>query len=312
MTERLKTVFMGTPSFGVPILEALASETDVRLVVTQPDRPAGRGRKLVAPPVKDAAGRLGVAVLQPESVKGSGFAEEIGGLSPDLIVTAAFGKLMGRRLLATPRLGCLNVHASLLPRHRGAAPVNWAILSGDSRTGVSIMRMDEGLDTGPVLLEVGVDILNDETAGELTERLAALGAETLIAALRSWDRLVARPQDPSKATVARMLAKGDGRVDWTRTAAELGCHVRGMHPWPCASTKMRGAPLLVHAARVIDADMRSGAPGTVVAVGRTGIDVACGRGILRLVELQREGRARMSAHAFAVGARLEAGSLFGD
>jgi methionyl-tRNA formyltransferase len=312
MTERLKTVFMGTPSFGVPILEALAAETEVRLVVTQPDRPAGRGRKLVAPPVKEAASRLGLAVVQPESIKGRGFAEEIGRRAPDLIVTAAFGRLVGRRLLATPRLGCLNVHASLLPRHRGAAPVNWAILSGDTRTGVSIMRMDEGLDTGPVLLQAGIEISDEETAGELTERLAALGAETLIVALRSMDRLAARSQDFAAATVARMLEKADGRVDWTRSAEELGRHVRGVHPWPGASTRMRGAKLLVHSARLIDADAGVGAPGTIVAVDRPGVDVACGCGILRLLEVQAEGRARMDAYAFAMGARLEAGALLGE
>ena len=311
MNGRLSTVFMGTPAFAVPVMETLARLTDLRLVVTQPDRPAGRGRKLVPPPVKAAAMTLGVRVVQPDVVKGRRFAEVVGGVEPDLVVTAAFGRILGRRLLDLPRLHCVNVHASLLPAYRGAAPINWAIVNGERETGVSIMRMAQGLDSGPVYRAAKIEILPDETAGELTSRLSQVGAEALAEFLREVETAEAVEQDHSLATRAPMIRKSDGIVDWTKSSRVVHDHVRGFHPWPCATSFLDGQPLKIHRTAVLEGATPDSAPGAVLSHTPEGLDVACGGGVLRLVELQLPGKKRLDAAAFYSGKRLPDGTLLG-
>ena len=311
MKKKLVTVFMGTPDFAVPTLRARAGSTELVLVVTQPDRPVGRGRKMGAPPVKVAALDLGIVVIQPEVVRGKRFASRIADLKPDLLVTAAYGRILGRSLLATPPLGCLNVHASLLPTLRGAAPINWAIINGDKEAGVSIMAMDEGLDTGPVYKSMAVQIGSQETAGDLTGRLSELGAVVLMEVLDEIGEIESVPQDHSLATHAPALCKEDGRMDWAESATRLHAHVRGMHPWPCASTLLEGQPIKIHGARVVSFDGIAGQAGEVMAHTADGVDVACGKGVLRLTVLQLPGKKRLEAARFIAGCRIENGTVLG-
>ncbi len=311
MKNKLVTVFMGTPDFAVPTLRALAGSTELVLVVTQPDRPVGRGRKMGAPPVKTAAIDLGIAVIQPEVVKGKRFASKIADLKPDLLVTAAYGRILGASLLATPPLGCLNVHASLLPKLRGAAPINWAIINGDEEAGVSIMAMDEGLDTGSVYKSTAVQIGSQETAGDLTGRLAELGATVLMEVLDEIGEYEPVSQDHSLATHAPALSKKDGRMNWVESAAVLHAHVRGMHPWPCASTLLEGQPIRVHSASVVSLDGSVGKAGEVTAHTADGVDVACGKGVLRLTALQLPGKKRLGAAQFITGCKIETGIVLG-
>ncbi len=312
MSSRPRVVFFGTPEFAVPILEALHREAEVALVITQPDRPSGRGRKPKPPPVKIAAERLGVEVVQPDVVKGRRFTARIATYNPDFVVTAAFGRLLGRSLLSAPEWACLNVHASLLPRYRGAAPANWAILRGERESGVSIVKMIEELDAGPVFSVVRTQIGEEETAGELLVRLAALGAETLLDTLRRFDNLSPEDQNPSEVSWAPVLKKKDGVVDWKRSAPELHHHVRGMSPWPTATTRLQSDPLKIHGARVVEEDGNQGLPGTVLHTSDKGIDVACGGGVLRLVDVQAAGRKRMPASVFIAGTRIDRGVKLGE
>jgi methionyl-tRNA formyltransferase len=311
VSDQLVSVFMGTPRFAVPALEALAEASELRLVVTQPDRPTGRGRRREPPPVKVAAEARGIEVIQPEVVKGKRFARRIAELKPDLVVTAAFGRMLGPSLLDTPGLGCVNVHASLLPRHRGAAPINRAILAGDVVTGVSIARMVEELDAGPVLHRLETEIGPDETAGELSERLAVLGAEALVDVVTRFGEFEPVAQDPAAVTWAPMLAKRDGVIEWSRSAAELHDHVRGMHPWPCATTVLDGESLKVHCAAVVEGPARASTPGTVIRHSKLGLDVGCGEGVLRLLELQLPGKKRLDAQQFHAGRRVAEGAVLG-
>jgi methionyl-tRNA formyltransferase len=312
MISKKRTVFFGTPDFAVPILESLFRETQVAVVVSQPDRPSGRGRKLVSPPVKTRAIELGIECLQPEIVKGKRFAARIAEYSPDFIITAAFGRILGPTLLNVPKMESLNVHASLLPRHRGAAPINWAILRGDHETGISIMRMEQGLDTGPVYNRVSTPILADETAGELFERLAQLGAQALIDTINRFDALKAVPQNHSIATKAPMLEKADGVIDWTKTAKVLANHVCGMSPWPCAFSLLNGELFKVYRAIVSDDISAQGMrPGQVVQLSRKGVFVACGNGVLQLLELQVASRKRLNAEQFLAGTNIEIGVQLG-
>jgi len=311
--SRIRTIFFGTPDFAVPIFELLAKETQVVLVVSQPDRPSGRGRKLVSTPVKRKAIELGIECLQPDVVKGKRFAARIAEYSPDFIITAAFGRILGPALLSVPNKESLNVHASLLPRHRGAAPINWAVLSGDHETGVSIMRMEQGLDSGPVYNRVSTPISVDETAGELFERLALLGAQALVDTIGRFDMLEAVPQDHGIATLAPMLKKADGAIDWTASAGVLANHVCGMSPWPCAFSLLNGEPFKVYRAIVGDDISTQGMrPGQVVHLSKKGVFVVCGDGVLQLLELQVAGRKRLSAEQFLAGTRIEIGAQLGD
>ena len=309
-------VFAGTAEFAVPSLEALAGGPHrVAAVYTRPDRPAGRGRRAAASPVKTAAAALGLPVEQPESLRGEAARERLAGYRPDLVVVAAFGLILPPDVLAAPPAGCLNVHASLLPRWRGAAPVQHALLAGDAGTGAAIMRMDEGIDTGDVLLTRACAIRPDDTGGTLTRRLARLGAAALEAAMSGLEqgRLEAHPQDDSAATSAPRIRKSDALVDWSRGARSLERMVRAFDPWPVAFTSAGGEPLrLLRAEAAADASPPLPAPGTVTAAGPGGIEVQTGAGRLRVLRLQRPGKRPMNAADFLNGRSLLPGQRLGD
>jgi methionyl-tRNA formyltransferase len=304
---------MGTPEFAVPVLRAVASASELVLVVTQPDRPAGRGRRLEPPPVRKAAIALGVDVYQPETLRGDAVRERLALCRPDVIVTAAFGRILGRRLLALPRLGCLNAHASLLPAYRGSAPVARAILNRERETGVSIMCMEPGLDTGPVYRAERIAIGDEETAGELTERLSFLGARlvtSVLIELEAGTAAAPTPQDDRFASFAPPLEKREGLIDWARPAREVHAHIRGMHPWPCAAFAFGGQDVKVHRAVVLGAKRTGTArSGEVLEHTREGVDVACGEGAVRLLELQMPGRTRLDSASFYAGCRFDKGAL---
>ena len=310
MTGGLRTIFMGTPDFAVPTLEMLARETDLQLVITQPDKRQGRGKKLVFSPVKTRALELGLTVIGPSVVKGKRFATTIAEYSPDVLVTAAFGRLLGRSLIEMPRYGCLNVHASLLPRYRGAAPINWAIINGETETGVSIMKTVEALDAGDVYAVRKVAI-QQQTAGELTQVLSELGARTLLEVLKQIDSIVPSPQNDAEATFAPIMKKADGHLNWLKSARELECQVRGMHPWPGTHFVWEDKSVKVHSVERMDTAPPAGVEcGTVLAHTLDGIDVACGEGTLRLTSLQMPGKKRLDARQFFAGTKLSVGTRF--
>jgi len=293
---KLRVVFAGTPEFSVPCLEACrASGAEVVAVYTQPDRPAGRGRKLTPSPVKQAALAAGIPVEQPESLKSDEARATLAAYAPDLMVVVAYGLILPRKVLAIPRLGCWNVHASLLPRWRGAAPIQRAILAGDSESGVDLMQMEAGLDTGPVLLERRTPITGEDTGGSLHDRLSMLGADVLaegLARVMAGETLVAQAQPDEGVTYAHKLDKAEARLDFTRPAIELERQVRAFDPWPVAEGDVAGETLRIWAARAIEG---SGAPGSVLGMSREGIDIACGEGVLRVTALQRAGGKRITA-----------------
>ncbi len=311
---RPRAIFFGTPAFAVPCLVALTEVADVALVVCQPDRPAGRGLKLRPPPTKELALARGIPVLQPTKVRTASFAGELAALEADVGVVVAYGRILPRAVLDAPRLGCVNVHASLLPRWRGAAPIQWAVVHGDAETGVCLMQMDEGMDTGPVLSCDRTPIDPDETAGELSERLAALGAALLSRDLDAFvgGRLEPRPQDEAGATRAPLLRKADGRVDFRASARAVHDRVRGMTPWPGAFAHIDGARVKIHRTHVVVDEGGRGAPGEIVRADRHGIEVACGRGTVAIDELQLEGKRRvaagqlLAARSWTEGMRFEA------
>ena len=300
----MRLVFMGTPSFAVPTLAALhEAGHEVALVVTQPDKPKGRGMKLAPPPVKEKALELGLVVFQPERVKAPEAVEALANIAPDAIVVAAFGQILPKTVLDIPKSGCYNVHASLLPKYRGAAPINWAIINGEESTGVTIMKMDVGMDTGEMLLKEEEPILPDDTAGTLTERLAAMGARLMVKALKELEAgvLHGTPQDSGKATYASMLKKEMGRIDWTRPAVEIERLVRGLNPWPGAYTVVKGETLKIWKAAVKGEDESPATSGEVIDAGKDGILVACGPGALLIQELQPAGGRRMKASEYLAG-----------
>ena len=305
----LRTVFMGTPRFAVPSLAALAATENVTLVLCNPDRPSGRGQTVVPPPVKEEALRIGIPVYQPEKARHPDSVARIAAESPDLIVVAAYGHILPKSILDIPRIAPVNVHASLLPGYRGAAPINWAVARGETVTGITIMRMDEGMDTGPMLHVRELPIGEQDNAGTLYEKLAVLGAEALVEALAKLraGTLAETPQDNAKATYAPMLKKEHGRIDWSRPAKEIRDLVRGMTPWPVATADHGGKALKVIAAAVAPAGAPPGAPGEVVSVDRAGIAVACGEGVVRLTVVQPEGGKAMDAWAYAQGRRVAKG-----
>ena len=294
----MRLVFAGTPEFSVPCLEACrASGADVVAVYTQPDRPAGRGRKLTPSPVKEAALAAGIAVEQPESLKPAEVQQALAAYRADLMIVVAYGLILPRKVLALPHLGCWNVHASLLPRWRGAAPIQRAILAGDSESGVDLMQMEAGLDTGPVLLERRTPIERHDTGGSLHDRLSALGAEVLTEGLKrviAGEILAATAQPEEGVTYAHKLDKAEARLDLSRTAQELEYQVRAFDPWPVAEGEIAGETLRIWSAYAVD-QAHHAAPGTVVAAGREGIDIACGKNILRITAVQRAGGKRITA-----------------
>ncbi len=301
----LRSVFMGTPPFAVPSLRALAAETTVAGVVSQPDRPRGRGLGTQPSPVAAAALALGIPLLRPASVRAGATLDAIAAWKPDLLVVAAYGRILPPALLTMPVLAPVNVHASLLPRHRGAAPIAAAIRAGDAETGITIMLMSEGLDEGDMLLKQTRPIAPDDTTESLTTALADLGATALreaLARLRTTG-LDAEPQDSSAATYASRLSKDDGRIDWTAEAAAIERAVRAFTPWPSAFTTLAGRTVKILAVRIVDTNARGAVPGAIRVDGST-LTVATGRGVLEVVTLQAEGKKAMAAAAFAAGARL--------
>ncbi|MEA3274582.1 MAG: methionyl-tRNA formyltransferase [Pseudomonadota bacterium] len=309
----LKIIFAGTPDFAVSALEALIEGgLDVTAVYTQPDRPAGRGRKLTASPVKTAALAHGLAVHQPRSLRDPQAVAALRGHKADLMVVVAYGLLLPQAVLDAPRLGCVNVHASLLPRWRGAAPIQRAILAGDRESGVTIMRMEAGLDTGPMYLISRTPIAPGETGGSLHDKLAQLGASALLEALPGIadGTLIPEPQDDALATYAKKLQKEEAGVDWHRPAVELDRMIRAFDPWPVAQTRLGDSTLRLWGSEPLAGDAAGAPPGSVIAAHKGGIDVATGDGILRITHLQPTGKRPMTAAEFLNARKLD-GEVFG-
>jgi methionyl-tRNA formyltransferase len=310
--KKPRILFMGTPRFALASLQLLIGRTENIIgVVTQPDRPAGRGQQVVMPPVRELAVSRGIAVYQPRKVREEQFIEQVRSLAPDLIVVVAFGQILPGALLDIPPMGCVNVHASLLPAYRGAAPINWALINDETVTGVTIMLLDEGMDTGDILLQQPVAILPDDTAATLHDRLAERGAALLGEALDrraggGWPRIV---QDHSRATYAPILKKEDGLIQWTKSAREIHNQVRGMNPWPGCFTFFRGKLLKIYHTGVLD-KYEAAAAGKITAVSDQGIEVAAGSNTLLIQELQLEGKKKMLAAEFIKGHAIKGGEEF--
>jgi len=307
----LRVVFMGTPAFAVPSLRALVEAGyDLAAIFTQPDRPAGRGGKLTAPPVKQAALELGLEVYQPESAKTDKAYAYLRDKNPDVIVVVGYGQIISQRVLDLPRLGCVNVHSSLLPRLRGAAPINWAIVRGDKKTGVSTMKIVKKLDAGGILGVKETPIGDDEYAPALADRLAEMGAELLIETLQQLEKgaITSQPQDDAASTYAPIMKREDGLVDWNLPAQEIYNRVRGFSPWPGAYSFFRGKRFHIHRARITPG---RAAPATMVIEGAV-LKIGCGEGLLRALEVQLEGRRVMASEDFVNGYRPATGETLSD
>jgi methionyl-tRNA formyltransferase len=308
-SRKQRIVFMGTSSFALPVMKVLADSEEVVAIITQPDRPSGRGRKVSPPPAKELALTLGLKVLQPERMRDPQFIAQLKELGAELIVVAAFGQILPPAVLEVAPLGCVNVHPSLLPKYRGAAPINWAIINGETKTGVTTYLMDQGMDTGAILLTREVEISVDETAQALGERLAAVGGELLVETIAGLKEgtLQPIPQDENRASYAPLLKKADGLIQWGGEAGQIRNQIRGMVPWPVAHTLWGGRLMKIYKGKIGNGQ---GAPGEIIALTR-GIEVACGTGSLIIDELQLEGGKRIGWEEFARGHRLTPGELLG-
>ena len=306
----MKIIFMGTPDLAVNILdEIIKSDYELLAVVTQPDKRKGRGKKLSPPPVKELALKHDLLVLQPEKVREGKFIDKVRDLEPDIIVVAAYGQILPKELLDIPRYGCINVHTSLLPKYRGAAPIQYAIINGDEETGVTIMYMDVSLDTGDIILQKKIEIEDDETAGSLHDKLARLGAQALIEALDDIKVGKAKrvPQDDSKASYVRTLDKKMGEIDFTQSAIQIERKIRGLNPWPSAYTFLDGKSLKIWEAQAIEGE--KGQAGEIVEVRKDAIVVMTGDGLLLITELQLAGKKRMDTGAFLLGYEVKEGKI---
>jgi methionyl-tRNA formyltransferase len=309
--KKFTIIFMGTPDFAVPSLDLLSQEDyEIALVVTQPDRPKGRGRKLVPPAVKVKALALNIEVSQPSTLKSDKFADQIKSLQPDFFVVIAFGQILSEKVLQLPKFGAINIHASLLPKYRGPAPIQWAIINGESYTGVTTMFMDKGMDTGNILLTKKEPILPEDTAATLQDRMAKTGAELLIKTLKYFvaNKIKSRPQDHSKATYAPLLKKQDGHINWQRPAEKLESFIRGMTPWPGAFTFHNEKRLkIIKAAPILEGV--SEAAGTILKTFPDELRVATGKGALSILEIQGPSGKRLGIAEFLRGYRLPAGTI---
>ncbi len=312
--RRLRTIFLGTPEFAIPSLRALRDKVELVAVVTQPDRPQGRGRKVAPPPVAQVARELGVPVLQPVKLRDPAVVEALRALRPDVIVTVAYGKIIPPQILTLPPLGCINVHPSLLPKYRGASPIQAALANGERETGVTIMYQSEALDAGDIILQRRVPIAPDDTAQTLEARLAEEGAHALVEALVliADGKVPRRPQDESQTTYAGKLTKESGRIDWTQSATALVNFIRAMDPWPSAYTWHRGKLLKICKGQALEGASAS-QPGVVTEARRgEGFVVATGQGSLLVTEVQPEGRRRMTADEYVRGTHLQVGERLGE
>ncbi len=307
----MKIIFMGTPDFAAASLEALiASRHEIQAVVTQPDKPKGRKGELTPSPVKVIAKREGIKVYQPLKVRDEEFVKTLRAYNPDVMVVVAFGQIIPLSILKMPKYGCVNIHGSLLPKYRGAAPIQWAVLDGEKETGITTILMDEGIDTGDILLKKTIKIDTDETSGSLFDKLMALGAETILETLDELEKGSLTPikQGESPTAYAKMLTKAMGLIDFTRSAKELDCFVRGMDPWPSAYTLLAGKTLKLWKVRAVEG---GGKAGSVIEIGKESFTIACGEGAIEVLEVQLEGKKRMSAGDFLKGSTLNIGQELG-
>jgi len=310
---------MGTPAFAVPSLKALLDRGEnVVCVVTQPDRPKGRGRKIMMPPVKELALKASIPVLQPESIRGDEFLAELRQYHPDIIGLTAYGNILPENIINLPPLGTINVHGSLLPKYRGAAPIQWALINGETETGITIMQMDKGVDTGDILLQEKLPIGPEDTAGSLSGKLAELGGKALGAALDllRLDRLNPTLQNNNLASLAPLLNKEDGLVNWLHSAVQISCQIRGLDPWPTTYTTLSGKRLRLFSPEVADKSLCLGCsisePGIICTANRDGLLITTGDGCLLIKEIQAEGSRRMSVDAFLSGHTIQSGTLLGQ
>ncbi len=308
----MRLVYMGTPQFAVPALQALAEAGhEIIGVVTRADKPVGRGKTLAAPPVKRAAIDRGLRVMQPVRVREASFVEQLRTLAPEAIIVAAYGQILPKDILTLPKFGCLNIHASLLPRHRGAAPINWAIVRGEKESGVTIMQMDEGMDTGAILTQERIPIEDADTAGTLSEKLSLLGSRMIVTALQllASGNLVPTAQDASQATLAPLLKKENGIIDWTLSAVEIRNRVRGFSPWPGAYSFLDGK---IHKILAAEAASGTGEAGLLYVREKNILEIGTGSGLLRVLNIQPEGKKPMTAAEFTRGHRDLAGKKFSN
>ena len=304
----MKAVFMGTPEFAVPTLQALIDHHEVLAVVTQPDKQRGRGKKMQFPPVKEKAVEYDIPVYQPQRARDEEFIEELKNLNPDVIVVVAYGQILPESILNIPKYGCINVHGSLLPKYRGAAPIQWAVLDGEEKTGITTMYMEKGLDTGDMIDKAEVVLDKKETAGSLHDKLMVLGADLLLETLKKLEdgTAVREKQNDEESCYAKMLSKDMGQIDFTKSAREIECLIRGLNPWPSAYTDWNGKVMKIWEAGVLD-ENTDAKPGTIVKVEKDSFSVQTGDGLLKVLALQIPGKKRMEADAFLRGYQIETG-----